>query len=58
MRKLMALMIGAVAIWQISLTSSTQRWLTGGTQGDQARQVLYVMTICGTLGQLVKSNNA
>ena len=53
MQKLTYLLLGVIAIWQISLTSSTQRMKTGLTQGDQARTTLYVIAIAGTARLLV-----
>ena len=54
MQKLTYLLFAVVAIWQISLTSSTQRMKTGLTQGDEARRVLYGMSIAGTAGALMR----
>ena len=54
MQKLTYLLFAVIAVWQISLTSSTKRFITGKAQGDQARTTLYVMTICGTAGVLMR----
>ena len=54
MQKLAYLLLGVICVWQISLTSSTKRFITGQTQGDQARTTLYVIAIASTAGALMR----
>lgn len=54
MKKLSHLLLGVITVWQISLTSSTKRFITGQTQGDHARTTLYVIAIASTAGALMQ----
>ena len=53
MEKLAYLLLGVIAVWHISLTSSTKRMIGGETQGDSARKALYAIAFGSTTGALI-----